>query len=1587
MDNIDLNPFVPQISLFRHPEATFEVHLHTPGVISNVAIVPHGEYLSISVWADPRVYFDANCGQGSLLWTDQPYGWFARDVPFKIPEGTECVILDKRQQDDGYVVQYTVRDIVKKGHTQPGPAVLQDNQERLNVYHGGCESSHGFIKQDMYYNHTNHTIDMQSQSQSDRNRPYPQAVVIGSPPPPQSQEEYFFEHPYHVSASHLSRFQTQYNPKPYYCSDTTMPTGGLGGNPVNRADSGLTYIPSGMQHGINGHGQAPAVSGVQSVPIDLDAHVVGDDGCSGPRNVPTGMKPVVIDHGRLSTVESGQTIVKIELDRGVHQPNVAQPASYIPAQSRNISTRRSVHCVPEGDQLGAAIGSTQPVVVGNDSQGNQDIVDPHGVPGIRVPNNITLGAPYIVSPDGQSFVGGHHTSIARPGGYPSTLGHQPNSAFPFTPTARASPVEQPGEGIARGSESGVTDGGKRNISQDMVESNTVRPDIGAEVNNLKTMSTGEALEYFHERDENIASSQPKTNVRRTCSSIDSHVARDVDVTKTSSQESGSTNHNQSTPASSNAQHDPTAGGLGDSVVVVGEHETLAGGVLEAVHDAILNTTHKTVRQVTTNRITMSGKTWDVMGATIQATTGGSDIILQDAHSREATGSNLPQLTIGGLSDTIIGYPNLDVPPKATESADDQCTSQTAFKEQHTTTFSEQGGAVAQHDTLDRPDTGIPDRDARAVQKDAGKTESSDVRITVRDFGRNNELSSQTQTKWTKIDMLNVAELDDGHSSASAPIDNGGIVARSQVGVGTLEQEREVEEISRIHQQQVVEHGVQSNLSGWSDSRIHLFSIGTSGTLPQGQGGTGSEEHLAINNLQGHEQGLSVLCSGTVSFPSQEHVDVNVTSNVVRSNPSAGNFQTYGMPESGAIASAEGQLLEAMQGDYIDSMSLVDRGAASSESRIQKRANWESRNLSFHRSMGLRFDQGATDALVRRTDGIDEHADPVSVRPNQIQPLGDAGSAGGRGDTKVEETVVVGLVSETALAVQMQFQGTIPSPSNSTLGERPVLSPSHTESPDNKADGVKQSEVFVDSSVATTLGDATIIGISHQTHDGDTNITMNNAEAHETAEGKPPRGDSSTADASVNEGTSREGPPNDIPSIECSGSPLEHTRSNTVITESEGGAQVPEMITQTVQESARSHHENHDGGHIETSREILEGDLVGAHGTNNASSSNSILEGNIATARLATLPDPATPRREELEIVGNSNCGIDERSGTMSTLSVNAENNDFPGQSNHSLLPPEDNLSAKLNSPLPPGPSSPSTSANDPPRGTGGSNGGSTSSIGYMEANIPVSTDQTSVIIMGSENSARTPESITLTVQESAKSHHEETDGSTLTATAANNNISGQYNKSSLPPENNPPTQLISSSTPGLTTVWSSTSVNLQDNSSRGMTGFHPSSTPADPAEMAASPLQDSDQGISTLPSSIAKISIDTTLSADVHDQSEHPEPSKIKRHDIPTPEELVTLDVTTTTQAIAVLGQESKPSATSPMRGIEPLVGPTSSVASNNEVVSIQGSKRTATLTRSMTQGTSSSRDTTPVKWFGALKRLAVIRNAERFGPPSRDSP
>jgi hypothetical protein len=112
MEHTALDPFVPtyvlhtamsvaefghetcvlstRISLYRTAAAIFELHVHFSSTVSpsDVQIVPHGNYFTISGVLAPRVRWNS-AGVGILMWTDQPCGKFGRDVGINLSPGTE----------------------------------------------------------------------------------------------------------------------------------------------------------------------------------------------------------------------------------------------------------------------------------------------------------------------------------------------------------------------------------------------------------------------------------------------------------------------------------------------------------------------------------------------------------------------------------------------------------------------------------------------------------------------------------------------------------------------------------------------------------------------------------------------------------------------------------------------------------------------------------------------------------------------------------------------------------------------------------------------------------------------------------------------------------------------------------------------------------------------------------------------------------------------------------------------------------------------------------------------------------------------------------------------------------------------------------------------------------------------------------------------------------------------------------------------------------------------------------------------------------------------------------------------------------
>ena len=101
---------VPRISLYRLPNATFElrVHLHLSHAAhaarltaDSIELTPHGDQLLVSGSVIPHVesychgypYNRESIPQGTLVWTDQPCGQFGRSVDLGLAPGTEVCTL------------------------------------------------------------------------------------------------------------------------------------------------------------------------------------------------------------------------------------------------------------------------------------------------------------------------------------------------------------------------------------------------------------------------------------------------------------------------------------------------------------------------------------------------------------------------------------------------------------------------------------------------------------------------------------------------------------------------------------------------------------------------------------------------------------------------------------------------------------------------------------------------------------------------------------------------------------------------------------------------------------------------------------------------------------------------------------------------------------------------------------------------------------------------------------------------------------------------------------------------------------------------------------------------------------------------------------------------------------------------------------------------------------------------------------------------------------------------------------------------------------------------------------------------------
>ncbi|GJJ07992.1 hypothetical protein Clacol_002199 [Clathrus columnatus] len=133
-----------RVSMFLHAGAIFELRIHLCGLVSDVDIVPYADRLLVSGNAQPRIqlyqtdyHTNYSRGGGSLVWSDQPYGRFGRDVPAQIKPGTECVILEKGQEGDDYVIRYTIRNI--KGNPSD-----QASQYYRNTTYNGYPVNHSY---------------------------------------------------------------------------------------------------------------------------------------------------------------------------------------------------------------------------------------------------------------------------------------------------------------------------------------------------------------------------------------------------------------------------------------------------------------------------------------------------------------------------------------------------------------------------------------------------------------------------------------------------------------------------------------------------------------------------------------------------------------------------------------------------------------------------------------------------------------------------------------------------------------------------------------------------------------------------------------------------------------------------------------------------------------------------------------------------------------------------------------------------------------------------------------------------------------------------------------------------------------------------------------------------------------------------------------------------------------------------------------------------------------------------------------------------------------------------------------------------
>ncbi|KAF8583167.1 hypothetical protein K439DRAFT_1634668 [Ramaria rubella] len=145
MEHTLCNPFIPRASVYRFPNGIFEIHIHLPGFVSDVEVTPHENYVILQGNFIPRgLRRDVN-GRG-LVWTDQAFGRFGRDIPIGLNPGTEYVLLEHRHDCDDYVIRYTVRNrFANRGVCAPiipnaNPCTCNG---RVNGQ-GGCGQGAGF---------------------------------------------------------------------------------------------------------------------------------------------------------------------------------------------------------------------------------------------------------------------------------------------------------------------------------------------------------------------------------------------------------------------------------------------------------------------------------------------------------------------------------------------------------------------------------------------------------------------------------------------------------------------------------------------------------------------------------------------------------------------------------------------------------------------------------------------------------------------------------------------------------------------------------------------------------------------------------------------------------------------------------------------------------------------------------------------------------------------------------------------------------------------------------------------------------------------------------------------------------------------------------------------------------------------------------------------------------------------------------------------------------------------------------------------------------------------------------------------------